>query len=93
MEVERIHSGDFEPVDGISPLESITIPNMLHIAQEYLIEKGCILSTGENGIVITFPKGSTEQRLWPVTMMERYRVVLPTQCGSSPRTGEKGRRT
>ncbi len=80
MEIERRHSGNFEPIDSITPLESITIPNALHIALEYLTGKGCTLTPGNNGITIIFPKGTTEQRLWPVTMMERYRVVLPTQC-------------
>jgi hypothetical protein len=80
MERERIHSAEFEPIDTIVSARNVVVPTLPPIAIYYLVEKECCITEGDNGITVTFPPGTTEQRIWPSSDETRYRIMLPTHA-------------
>ena len=66
-------------LDGIfHDIQKLTIKLLIPGAQEILLQHGCVMhDKGYEETLVTFPEGTQRQEIWPRTMSERYRILLP----------------
>jgi hypothetical protein len=70
---------DTSSLDGtFHPIETISLRQLIPEAGEILVQHGCTMhEKGHEETLITFPEGTRRQTIWPRTICERYRIVLP----------------
>jgi hypothetical protein len=70
---------DEASLDGsFQDIQTLLLKRLLLEARDILVQHGCTMcdKTHEETL-ITFPAGTKRQTLWPRTISERYRIVLP----------------
>ena len=67
------------PLDGLfQDITTITLRRLVPAARDLLVQQGCTLrEMGQEETLITFPANTQRQRIWPTTISERYRIMLP----------------
>lgn len=67
------------PLDGtFQVVQSITLKRLIPEVGEMLVQHGCTLDNkGYEVTLVTFPESTHRQEIWPRTMSERYRIMLP----------------
>ncbi len=66
------------PVAPTYPLRQLTtLPFEVEEAKEIIRKHGCIVEEYPDKYIIIFPEGTTKTEIYPRTMQERYRIVLP----------------
>lgn len=70
---------DTSSLDGrFHDLQTITLKRLIPEAGEILRLHGCTLcDKGCEMTSVIFPEGTHRQEIWPRTLNERYRIVLP----------------
>jgi hypothetical protein len=71
--------GDKSSLDGtFQELKTITLKQLIPEARDILLQHGCTMHEKRNEeTLITFPEGTKRQTIWPRTISERYRILLP----------------
>jgi hypothetical protein len=70
---------DEASLDGsFQEIQTLLLKRLIPEARDILVQHGCMMcdKTHEETL-ITFPAGTKRQTLWPRTISERYRIVLP----------------
>ena len=59
-------------------VQTITLKCLILEAREILLQHRCMLhDKAHEETLINFPEGTQRQMIWPTTISERYRIVLP----------------
>jgi hypothetical protein len=63
---------------GFQEITTITVKRLVPEARDLLVQHGCTMhDRGHEETLITFPANTQRQLLWPTTISERYRILLP----------------
>ena len=63
---------------SFSAIQTLTLWRLIPEAREILAQHGCTLhEKGHEETLLTFPPGTRRQEIWPRTISERYRILLP----------------
>ena len=59
-------------------IKTITLKRLIPEARDILLQHGCTMhDRGKEETVVTFPANTVRQLIWPRTVSERYRILLP----------------
>ena len=73
-----LHSSEGKEVDPFPPTITVTTGPLFSEPRTLMIEHGCmVLDQPDGKCVITFPEGTYEHEIFPRTLCERYRILLP----------------
>jgi hypothetical protein len=63
---------------GFQDIQTITVKRLVPEARDLLVQHGCTMhDRGHEETLITFPTNTRRQLLWPRTISERSRILLP----------------
>ena len=67
------------PLDGtFQDIQTVTLTRLVPEARALLIQHGCTMrELKKEETLITFPSGTQRQTIWPRTVSEHYRILLP----------------